>query len=306
MRPNRYCHGFTLMELLVVIAIIAVLIGLLLPAVQKVREAAARAQCQNNLKQIGLALHGYHDANNSFPPAQSVDPAWFPGYGQPRNIDNYWYFSWMTRCMPYYEQHNVYKLVRFDQWAWWNPEGGLPDGSYLNSIPMKLLVCPSDGRSLLVNYSGVDVAGTSYLGVNGTDQFRYDGILHVNGRVGIVQIGDGTSNTLLVGERPPPKDLYYGWWFAGSGDEPWFGACDVVLGSNERRVLGGPADFGYRPGSLNDPADEHRWHFWSFHSGGSNFLFADGSVRNIRYGVSPGLLGKLATYRDGEVINEDF
>jgi prepilin-type processing-associated H-X9-DG protein len=175
---------------------------------------------------------------------------------------------------------------------------------------MKLLVCPSDPRSpqlsVVLYDTKTKIAETSYLGVNGTSQFRYDGILHVNARVSISQISDGTSNTLLVGERPPPYDGQYGWWFAGSGDVPWFGSTDVVLGSNEQQVLGGPPDIGYRRGSLDDPEDEHRWHFWSFHLDGGNFLFADGAVRRIRYGIAPGILGKLATYKGGEVINEEF
>lgn len=119
-----------------------------------------------------------------------------------------------------------------------------------------------------------------------------------------VVAGDGASNTVLVGERPPSTDLYWGWWFAGSGGYPYFGANDVVLGSNERD-FNGPADY-YRPGTLNDPTGEHRWHFWALHSSGANFLFADGHVRKIRYSVPPDFLGKLATYKGGEVVLEDF
>jgi hypothetical protein len=96
-----------------------------------------------------------------------------------------------------------------------------------------------------------------------------DGILYVNAAVRITQIGDGTSNTLLVGERPPSNDLYFGWMWAGSGKYPFFGTTDVVLGVREvtNGVPNGPRDY-FRPGSLNDPQNIHRYHFWSLHPGG--------------------------------------
>jgi prepilin-type processing-associated H-X9-DG protein len=170
------------------------------------------------------------------------------------------------------------------------------------------------------------VALTAFLGVSGVNQLRYDGILHVNSQVSLGHItsGDGASNTLLVGERPPsntptgPGGTWwpeYGWWFAGSGDPPYFGTTDVVLGTNEVEVNSGAHNGTaqilktnvYRPGKLNDPIDEHRWHFWALHPSGSNFLMGDGSVRNIRYGIGQDVLNGLATYRGGEVVAQgDF
>jgi prepilin-type N-terminal cleavage/methylation domain-containing protein/prepilin-type processing-associated H-X9-DG protein len=288
--------AFTLIEVLVVIAIIAILVGLLLAAVQKVREAANRISCTNNLKQLGLALHNYNDTEGSFPPAHSVDPAWFP-YRQPTNPDKSWYFSWITRILPYIEQKDIYGLVKWDQFPWPNPIGGLPGGDgYLNGKQLKVILCPSDNRSRgLAEYSDgtitYRVALTDYLGVNGTNQYAFNGILHVNSQVSLTVVvnGDGASNTLLVGERVPPDSLYYGWWFAGSGDPPWFGTADVVLGSNEQLIKGGAEEW-YRMGNLNDPTDEHRLHFWSLHPGGSNFLYADGSVKFISYAADKSML----------------
>jgi prepilin-type N-terminal cleavage/methylation domain-containing protein/prepilin-type processing-associated H-X9-DG protein len=301
--PRR---GFTLIELLVVIGIVAILIGLLLPAVQKVREAANGIKCRHNLRQIGLALHAYHDRESSFPPALSVDETWFPGFNQPTHPDDRMWFSWLARILPDIEQGNLYKQVRWDQWAWNNPEGGLSDGGYANGVKMATYLCPSDPRSQqVVQYGDFRVAFTDYLGVNGTDQFAFNGVLHINSQVTLADVTDGTSNTVLVGERPPSADLYWGWWFAGSGDFPFFGANDVVLGSNERQVPAGAPD-AYRRGSLDDPTGQHRWHFWALHPSGSNFLYADGSVHQISYGVDPRLLGKLATHGGGEPVDGTY
>ncbi|HEY8504568.1 MAG TPA: DUF1559 domain-containing protein [Gemmataceae bacterium] len=300
--PRR--PAFTLVELLVVIAIIAILIGLLLPAVQKVREAAARTRCISQLKQIGLALHGYHDDFGRFPPAHVISEAQSPSFGRPPPPDERWFFAWSLRIAPYIEQGNVYRQVDWAAWPWWQYQQGAPaDGEHtLNGVPVKLYQCPSDTRSDLVAYfQGNRVALTGYLGVSGTDQFAFDGVLHVNSTVNIQGIRDGTSNTLLVGERPPSSDLVYGWWFAGSGPEPRFGTTDVVLGVNEKPQPDSPPE-RFRPGALNDPDLEHAWHFWSLHTGGGQFLMADGSARFFSYS-SAELLRALATRAGGEAAS---
>jgi prepilin-type N-terminal cleavage/methylation domain-containing protein/prepilin-type processing-associated H-X9-DG protein len=321
MATPRPRSAFTLVELLVVIAIVAVLIGLLLPAVQKVRAAAARMQCGNHLKQIGLGLHSYHDAHGKLPPAHCQDPSSISHYrNRPGPPDNWFYISWMARILPYVEQGNVHYHIRPGEWAWWHPETPVPGLGYLNSVRMGLYRCPSDPTkptALVSGYPGEpeqEVALTSYLGVNGSDQFRFDGLLHVNSRVKLTDVTDGTSNTLLVGERPPVYGGFVGWWFAGSGWYPWFGAADVVLGSNERIAVNGASTpdgkaSHYQPGRLGDPNDfddPHAWHFWSLHPGGSNFLFADGAVRFVPYGVGGDVVRALATRAGGEVVHADF
>jgi prepilin-type processing-associated H-X9-DG protein len=225
----------------------------------------------------------------------------------------------MTYILPYYEGDNAYKRVRWEQWAWWNPSPPGPEG-YLNGIPMKIWVCPADSRSnLIIDYGGVKVALTAYLGCNGTNQLAeqggQNGVLYVNSSVslGELAVKDGSSNTIMVGERPPSYDTYYGWWFAGSGDYPYFGATDVVLGTNEYDPNGQicsppcPTNRGpefYRPGALQDPPDCHRWHFWSLHPAGANFLMGDGHVRNLPYSINQQIFTALGTRNGGEVLGD--
>ncbi len=321
---SRRRTGFTLIELLVVIAIIAILIALLVPAVQKVRESAQRALCLNNMKQIGLALHGHHDAKKRFPSALQIGQYWYSGYqrdappsgvnpatGYPNDGP---FFSWMFQIAPYIEQKSVYQAFNTSQWPWYQY---FPGGGTINASEASIFQCPSDSRSnLQCNDGGNLNALTAYLAVSGRDQFKEDGgqngILYVNSSVRIAMITDGTSNTLLVGERPPSNDLYYGWLWAGAGDWPYFGATDVDLGVREvtNSAPNGPRDF-YRPGSLIDPQNIHRYHFWSLHTGGGNWLFADGSVRFISYSAGTTIVGAnnqtlleaLASRSGGEAAN---
>lgn len=309
-------RGFTLIELLVVIAIIAILIGLLLPAVQKVRDAAARTSCRNQLHQFGLALTQYHDDYKKLPVGVLRDPDYVAStYKMPalppmfRNnlgkfnytrFNEYW--PWSTWILPYIDQQNFYAKIRFQAWPWWQDP--------LNGTEVKLYQCPSDPRSeLVIKYQGHKVALTDYFGVNGTDQFAHNGVFGANRMVSFDEMSDGASNTLMIGEKPPSNTPQgggvflpvYGWCFAGSGDDPGFGATDVVIGTAERRTPGGVQE-KFRTGKLFDPMDEHRWHFYSLHDGGGHFLFADGSARFLTYGIGQTTLNALATYRGNEPV----
>jgi prepilin-type N-terminal cleavage/methylation domain-containing protein/prepilin-type processing-associated H-X9-DG protein len=349
--------GFTLIELLVVIAIIGVLVGLLLPAVQKVREAANRIHCLNNLKQIGLALHNYHDSYGRFPP--SLDEAIYPpiaaqAWGAPRKgWTTYW--SWLAYILPFIEQNNLWNEA--DAWAHigggdtsiysvghWVPWGYFWDGYAIPTnpalgTPMKTYVCPSEPRNLTVEYQnfgpGADanclVAFTEYLGVDGIQGQDANstawpvgdksGILVNSGwdrarRINIASISDGTSNTLMVGERPPAVDFLFGWWFAGSGFD-WSGVGDISLGARETVYAQNIAasnigttfyscplsKVGFQPGTIDDPCDQV--HFWSWHPGGANWLWSDGSARFISYEMNE-VLPQLCTRNGGEVVNIDY
>lgn len=289
--PHSSRRGFTLVELLVVIAIIGILIALLLPAVQAAREAGRRTACINNLRQMGIGLHNYHDTYNKFPPAHANNGTLF---GQPPMPDTYDYFSWMTRILPFIEQNSLYSDINLNAWPWWQHP--------INETLLPVFQCPSDRRTYLVALFGSNrVALTEYLAVNGTNQLAFDGVLYINSTVPMGGILDGTSNTLLVGERPPSFDLAYGWWFAGSGAYPFFGAADVCLGVNEIKDPNNRSDRDFfRHGDIAEPSNTHMWHFWSLHPTGSNFLLADASCRFIHYDVGQGLLNAAATRSGGE------
>jgi prepilin-type N-terminal cleavage/methylation domain-containing protein/prepilin-type processing-associated H-X9-DG protein len=320
---SRSRRGFTLIELLVVIAIIAILIGLLVPAVQKVREAASRTQCVNNLKQIGLACHNYHDVNKKLPPAviSTLSPR-----TQTQAKLVWWYASWMARILPYVEQNPLGQGIQGEYNRIYYPWGFAATG---NNRPHQglgteepLFKCPSEIRSLVapsIDLGGFSapVAFTTYLANSGTNSRTRDGVIYDSSAVKLISITDGTSNTILVGERPPSADLNFGWWYAGAGFYDaavgtQVGVGDVVLGAREVYYaadsgdsVGGPGMacattfVNFQPGDIIQPC--HQVHFWSYHPGGSNFCFSDGSVRFLSYSVDP-MMPALVTRAGGETI----
>jgi prepilin-type N-terminal cleavage/methylation domain-containing protein len=317
---DRSRRGFTLIELLVVIAIIAILIGLLLPAVQKIREAANRMKCSNNLKQMGLALHNYNDTYGTLPKGNTawVNPNLPPYEGS---------WTWMAQIQPFMEGDNIYRMAKtFAQsggsnwYSWYNP-----------ACPMKqtMYTCPSDVRGgqvasgTLIGLPGHDQAITSYLGNAGTTGYagfpsaQYDGVLYTESQVRITDMSDGTSNTIMVGERPPSQDLDFGWWFAAYG---WDGQGDgdCVMTSNDINIANYFANNGnsLTPGPSCDAPPAQKVglvpgkpslfcdgsHYWSFHPGGAMFLFGDGGTRFVRYtsnnilpAFRPGQAAKFST-----------
>jgi prepilin-type N-terminal cleavage/methylation domain-containing protein/prepilin-type processing-associated H-X9-DG protein len=338
MAPAPIRKGFTLIELLVVIAIIAVLIGLLVPAVQKVREAAARAQCQNNLKQIGLALHSYHDAYKALPPSHNATD------------------GWPALMLPYIEQgnlYNTYKLgIGYDQ--------GTNKTAITGQVP--IFVCPSapgqsgvfqitqspDGYGSMVqlpammgviDYGAVNQVFDGFYLANGLPvPAGYPGSclgpLQPNMRTPIVTITDGTSNTIMIAEdaaqpssyvlgkpvattRPPGKNLIktegigtptpdWGWADPGfaysiNGCDPTNGFIIQHDGSTAGLVSDGGSGFTKPSGAPVFINGNNNGELYSFHTGGANVVFADGSVHFLTASMTPAAFAALVTARGGEV-----
>ena len=299
----RSHRGFTLIELLVVIAIIAILIALLLPAVQQAREAARRSSCKNNLKQIGLALHNYHDSMNCLPPgwigvaAGRADPAGGNG------------FAWGTFILPYVDQAPLFNKINFSE----------PMSSTQNSALMQFKLpvyqCPSDPKPdtfqtedspsmtlATANYAGVfgliepdrcEIPyGTTDSAQNAQGQCVSDGTFFHNSVIRMRDFTDGTSNTLIVGERTTWKnpadatEIVYGTW---TGAVP--GGDDAAA-----KVIG---HAGHLPNEGDDAED-----FGSSHTGGAHFVLGDGHVRFLSENMSEQTFRALATRSGGEIPGE--
>jgi prepilin-type N-terminal cleavage/methylation domain-containing protein/prepilin-type processing-associated H-X9-DG protein len=302
-RPRR--RGFTLIELLVVIAIIAILIGLLLPAVQKVREAASRAKCSNNLKQWGVAVHSYHDTNGYFPLSHSP---WVEGSAP---TAPYHGRGWTLEVLPHLEQSALYQQFEPTKVGDMFSNQGLLTPATLPLLRTVVAVfhCPSDSSSLdgsiatqqwqmlpnateLTNYKGVlgdHGVGGNYTYGGSPDRHntnQADGVFYRNmyeDRPGLRSVTDGTSNTLMIGEDVPRYNYHSAAYYANGT----YASCHLPL--------------NYMP----NPPDPNNWpwaiSFRSLHTGGANFCLADGSVRFVQQAIDMTQYRFSCTKAGGEV-----
>jgi len=288
-------RGFTLLELLVVVAILAVLVGLLLPAVQKARAAAARASCANNLKQLALALHHFESAHGCFPEGYRFDP--------PAR-------SFVPPLLPYLEQPNLnYDAAR----NWDDPANG-PAAA----VPLKVLLCPAvpgdtsrvapdaPFRAAVSDYTVYHGVNPGYCDLSG---WPYYSPIAQNGAMTrtvcrVIDITDGTTQTLLVAEDGGRPDLWrMGRRIAGTaGHGGWADPnVEIALDGSDTLTVGQGQGFG--PCVMNCTNDNE---MYSFHPGGANVAFADGGVRFLRETVSPKTFAALVTKSAGDLPGDDW
>ena len=298
-------RGFTLIELLVVIAIIAVLIALLLPAVQQAREAARRTQCRSHLKQLGLALHNYHDSMRTFPPGYV---SLFDVAGN--DTGNGW--GWCSYLLPQLDQAPLYNQINFNVGI----DQAANNAVRVQTLPT--LLCPSDTAPLRWQTAKRDlstgalvsniceVASSNYVGMFGTFEpgVGGDGVFFRNSKIGLRDLTDGSSSTLLVGERS-----------FRLGEATWTGAVTgaVIVPDGSDGVGTGPPESaasiilghtgdGYSPGNPRSHVNQ----FYSLHTGGVHFLFGDGHVSFLGSSLDYRVYQALTTRAGGEPVSTDF
>jgi len=322
-------RGFTLIELLVVIAIIAILIALLLPAVQQAREAARRSACTNNLKQLALGMHNYHDAFNQFPPGWIMPSFTNCSSGAPAADAAYRYVnripSWGLYLLPYIDQAPMYNLQNFNgvtlacdpgMLSYISTNGVLRDGpTVANGLAKPLAVhsCPSDTQYNRGPTAERGFGRGSYVGCRGnlnvggqaSSQLRGPGVFFANSNIGVRDVTDGTSNTIAIGET---SDLQWteidgpqisGGHWAGYG----IGKTDdmVVRSTNTTRPINrsSPA-----PGCASPTCPNDSDGFGSMHEGGAFFAFCDGRVRFLSENMNITVYTRLGDRADGNVVDD--
>lgn len=319
--------AFTLIELLVVIAIIAVLIGLLLPAVQKVREAALRTKCQNHLKQLGIAFHNFHDSYRILPPglgsvndSRPMTTSSSSAYLLPTPPQRY--ASWCTWVLPFIDQDNMYRTMRQTNAS---ATGAINTSNY--GLPLTMFTCPADPRLDLIYDSGsrpvTMYAGVSGTGLNSNPWPINNGVIYNRAKTRLTDVQDGTAHTLMIAERPPTPDLDWGWWDTATYPAIAWWDMDVLVGVRDRwngpsgpahstqngynagpacpvtnnySPPGPPATIG-NAGTVSNFCDFTKP--WSNHNAGAYFTFGDGSVRFLPYTADP-IMPALATRAGGE------